>query len=294
MSSDWSWYSDAVTLFQYAQTLSPPAVDSAGAARVFEQLWARTDAPVERGMVARSWLWGPMLGPVLASSTTTSPSGWRYERLFEKGLMEINQPFDRMDSGWYVTPGRLAAMLIDQRARLAVAGDPDGGGPTYADLAEPAPQLVGNAAVSTRLKPGGTVSTDTSLERYGVFAGSFTAETGRYTADVFDAFLSRTDLVLDAGALAEAPLFQPSLLVVGYPVTDPYWLDVEVNGVHRDVLVQCFERRCLTYTPSNPPGWEVEMTNIGRHYAQWFDLGGHAAVKQRGGNSLRMYFNQAP
>ena len=25
----------------------------------------------------------------------------------------------------------------------------------------------------------------------------------------------------------------------------------------------------LTYTPGNPPGWEVEAGNVGSHYHQW-------------------------
>jgi hypothetical protein len=32
----------------------------------------------------------------------------------------------------------------------------------------------------------------------------------------------------------------------------------EVAGDYRDVLIQCFERRCLTYTPGNSPGFETE------------------------------------
>ena len=34
-------------------------------------------------------------------------------------------------------------------------------------------------------------------------------------------------------------------------------------------LTQCFERRCLTYTPDNAPEWRVEMGNIGLHYHSW-------------------------
>ncbi len=33
--------------------------------------------------------------------------------------------------------------------------------------------------------------------------------------------------------------------------------------------MQCFERRCLTYTPSNATGWQVEAGNVGRHYYTW-------------------------
>lgn len=294
MSSDWSWYDDAFALVQYARSLPMPATDSASAAQLFARLWARTDEPVEDAAVARSWLWGPALGPVLTAPAPDAPSGWRYERLFEKGMMEINQPFDRMDTGWYVTPGRLAALLLAEGARLAVAGDPDAGGPAYADLAAAPVQLSTGETVTARLKPGAGASREPALAGYGVAAGSYAPETGVYTADVFDEFLGQTGTVLDGDALVDAPLFQPALLVVGYPVTDPYWLAVEVNSEPRDVLVQCFERRCLTYTPGNPAGWEVEMTNIGQHYAQWFEIGGYASVGSFNLRSHRLFFNQAP
>ena len=35
------------------------------------------------------------------------------------------------------------------------------------------------------------------------------------------------------------------------------------------MLIQCFERRCLTYTPGNPDGWQVEAGNVGQHYFHW-------------------------
>ena len=35
------------------------------------------------------------------------------------------------------------------------------------------------------------------------------------------------------------------------------------------MLVQAFERRLLTYVPGNPPGWQVEAGNVGRHYYEW-------------------------
>ena len=37
----------------------------------------------------------------------------------------------------------------------------------------------------------------------------------------------------------------------------------------RDVLIQAFERRALTYVPTNPQGFQVEMANIGQHYFDW-------------------------
>ncbi|HUZ03363.1 MAG TPA: hypothetical protein VMU89_23715, partial [Thermomicrobiaceae bacterium] len=55
----------------------------------------------------------------------------------------------------------------------------------------------------------------------------------------------------------------------GYPLTEAYWTSVLVGGVSRQVLVQVFERRVLTYTPANPSGWQVEAGNVGQHYYTW-------------------------
>ena len=55
----------------------------------------------------------------------------------------------------------------------------------------------------------------------------------------------------------------------GYPLTEAYWTDVLVGGVQKQVLVQVFERRVLTYTPSNSDGWKVEAGNVGQHYYTW-------------------------
>jgi len=61
----------------------------------------------------------------------------------------------------------------------------------------------------------------------------------------------------------------PSLPAMGFPLTEAVWVTVALNGAPTWVLVQPFERRVLSYTPSNPPGFQVEMGNIGQHYYQW-------------------------
>jgi hypothetical protein len=38
--------------------------------------------------------------------------------------------------------------------------------------------------------------------------------------------------------------------------------------------LRCFERRCLTDTPDNAPGWQVEAGNVGQHYCAWRYGGG--------------------
>jgi hypothetical protein len=44
---------------------------------------------------------------------------------------------------------------------------------------------------------------------------------------------------------------------------------VRVAGVQQLVMIQCFERRAMTYTPQNEPNWRVEAGNVGRHYYAW-------------------------
>jgi hypothetical protein len=65
------------------------------------------------------------------------------------------------------------------------------------------------------------------------------------------------------------PLFDSPFYATGYPTTEAYWSMVAVGGTEKDVLIQCFERRCLTYTPGNSPGFAVEAGNIGLHYYVW-------------------------
>jgi uncharacterized membrane protein len=54
--------------------------------------------------------------------------------------------------------------------------------------------------------------------------------------------------------------------VVGLPITEAYWVNVQVGGVEQPVLFQAFEPRVLTYMPSNPLATQVEMSNVGQHY----------------------------
>jgi len=51
--------------------------------------------------------------------------------------------------------------------------------------------------------------------------------------------------------------------------TEAYWTKTQVSGQVKDVLVQLFERRVLTYTPSNSETYQVEMGNVGLQYYQW-------------------------
>jgi len=63
--------------------------------------------------------------------------------------------------------------------------------------------------------------------------------------------------------------FNAGIELMGHPTGPAMWRKQKVGGVDKDVLVQPFERRVLTYTPSNPEGWQVEMGNIGQDYLNW-------------------------
>jgi hypothetical protein len=94
----------------------------------------------------------------------------------------------------------------------------------------------------------------------GAAFGSFQSDPGgKYAHNVPLAFWSY---------LSALPV--PWQTTMGYPLTEAFWVQVTVNNVPATwVLVQPFERRVLSYTPSNPSGFQVEMGNIGQHYYQW-------------------------
>jgi hypothetical protein len=74
--------------------------------------------------------------------------------------------------------------------------------------------------------------------------------------------------VLEGDHVSAGPVFDP-LATLGRPISEAYWAAVTVGGQSRLVLVQLFERRILTYNPANPPAFQVEMGNVGRHYVAW-------------------------
>lgn len=280
-----AWYDDAATLLDYGWTRVDPLEDASDAQRLFDWWWRRTDDAVARGVSERSWVWGQPLGPLEWERYDDADGGRRLVRYYEKGRMELTHPEDVVDARWRVTGGRLAWELLSgwqqvgDRAyrwrgpsRAAVAGDPESPisyGTLGRLLAEPAHQPDG--VVTARLLADGSRVEDPLLARYDVRYGTPFEETGHGIASVFVPWLEQRGLVWAGDRLRREPLFHSWLAIMGFPITEPYWVRVPIAGVERDVLVQCFERRCLTYTPSNPPAWRVEMGNIGLHYRQWLN-----------------------
>lgn len=279
------WYPDAIELLDYGWSIPRPATTPERAGETFEWWRDRTDGPIERGTTSRSWLWGPEpVSSVRYEPYRESADGERMVQYFDKGRMEINDPDAPITSGWYITGGHLARELISGNyqigdsafiyrgpARVPAAGDPDGNGPTYADLADlmAIPDQDFDEPVTRSFDNQGVVRDRSRFADYDVDLIDIDAATGHGIASVFDDFLDMEGVVVERGQEVEQSLFSPRYALIGLPITEPVWMRVPVDGRNLDVLLQCFERRCLTYTPDNEEDWQVEMGNIGQHYLTW-------------------------
>ena len=249
----------------------------------FFGVWASTDRAVREGTTGRSWLWGPAPFTTTSERYTQSPGEQRLVEYYDKARMEINNPGGDRANRFFVTNGLLPIELISGRlksgdaptqfeqrqpADAPVAGDAaeaNANAPTYRSLAQVAtvdvaaaprraPAAVGSSVVAT-LNKAGQVGQDQGLSRYGVRIGRYSEELGHNVPEVFGRYLDSLPL--------------PAIFVMGLPISEPYWAKVRVGGVERDVLMQVYERRVLTFTPSNPPEFQVEMGNVGQHYYRW-------------------------
>ena len=248
----------------------------------FHRLWARTDLPIVKLRVSRSWTWGEKpLTPLLAEPVA---EGARYVQYFDKGAIEFNSdPAIPLGHPAWTLSSPLAREMVSGQvidgtwrspARIAIAGDPDDPlGPTYATFSGllDAPPAGDGALVLETVDRQGKVSRDARFARYGVTAAYRVQLPGldHQIASPFAAFIESEGLIYRAGQFVDAPLFEDRWAMVGLPLTEAYWAQVKVRGEVVDVLVQVFERRVLTYTPSEPEGWQVQFANTGRHYLDW-------------------------
>ena len=98
----------------------------------------------------------------------------------------------------------------------------------------------------------------------------YEATTKHNIPDVFWAFLNSKGPVLnDNMVTVSAHLQDPYFYATGYPIADAYWATVKIEDKSTPVLIQPYQRRVLTYVPSAPDGFKVEMGNIGQHYYDW-------------------------
>jgi Cysteine-rich secretory protein family len=241
------------------------------------KLWNTADAPVAGGRVQRTWLYGPEVFHLRQEPYAEAPNGQRPVYYFDKARMEITNPAADRASQWFISTGLLAREMIlgqiqvgnsvfENRvpAQVPVAGDDaqiNQDAPTYATFNtvaslnndRRAPDRTGQPLNESILKSG-QISILPNLPaplKYHFYENKL----GHNVPDVFMRWLEK--------------LPNPWLFMLGLPLSEAYWAKVKVGGIEKDVLIQVFERRTLTYTPTNDPVWQVEMGNVGLHYFRW-------------------------
>jgi hypothetical protein len=251
----------------------------------FAGVWQPSDEPVYDGSAHRTWLWGPHAFAQSIEPFQDTQRGDRLVMYYDKSRMEVTDPYADRTSSWYVTNGLLVNEMVTGRmqvgkdsfelrdpATVPVSGDPDDtNGPTYASFAEvlgSAPLSEGSAITQT-INRAGQVGNNAQYAGYGVTADAYVSETKHRIANVFWDYLNSSGLLLQNGQYQNARQFDPVFYATGFPITEAYWSQVKAAGRVQNVLIQCFERRCLTYMPENPAGWQVEMGNVGQHYYRW-------------------------
>ena len=268
---------------------STPAVAHAGPLNhPFDATWHRTDGPVANGTLGRTWIWGPRESATdLVDAYAEAPEGQRAVRYFDKSRMELTHPDSDPESPWYVTNGLLVVELMTGRrqigddefealdpASIPVAGDSSSiDVPAYGVLRElvDLPARVDGSAIIELVSPTGTVAEDAALAEEGVYAAHRVTVPGldHQVANVFWEFMNSSGPVLIDGELRDDQLFISPFFATGYPLTEAYWVNARLGGLDQLILFQAFERRVLTYAPSNPTGWQVESGNVGLHYYEW-------------------------
>ncbi|HEY0069821.1 MAG TPA: hypothetical protein VGE04_07630, partial [Chloroflexia bacterium] len=255
----------------------------------FERVWSRTDKPIEERKTARSWMWGPEGFYTAYEPYIEGPGGQHLVTYFDKSRMEINAPAADRNSQWYVTNGLLVVDMMSGRIQTGnnsfapyvpnsapVAGDAKTSvnAPTYASLAKVAslkgdnraPNRTGQAILEGLGRNGNVAILQnlSGFSKYGVYEPTL----GHNIPDVFWQYMNARGPVFKDGRYADDTVVD-WLFAMGYPITEPYWIQINVGGQDRWVLMQAFQRRILTYSPYNPEGWKVEMGNVGRAYFDW-------------------------
>jgi len=232
----------------------------------FGTVWSRTDEMVAIGKANRTWMWGPSGLFGRAEVYQQANGGARQVQYFDKARMEITDWNRERSNPWFVTNGLLVREMIEGKmqigdaefmgrapADIGVVGDAgDAQAPTYASFAgvlDRVPDRTGQTATSL-LRRNGSIETVAARPEAGL--ATYVPETGHHIAQVFHDFLLSRGPVGDG---TREDTLVDWVFAMGYPVSEPYWTRVHVGGVEQDVLVQAFQRRVLTFTPSNPAGW---------------------------------------
>jgi hypothetical protein len=197
--------------------------------------------------------------------------------------MELNDAITDTNSIWRVSTGLLVTEMVTGRVQTGVdkftarkpseaviAGDYQAAtNPRYADFQAAASKTATDltSQVAKGVLPA-HFATDKQVPTSVEYA-RFVAETGHNIANVFWSYMLQPASGANPGVVGgSSPLFD-WLYVMGYPITEPFWCSVRIDGKEQIVLIQLFQRRVLTYVPAYAAGWQVQMGNTGQHYFNW-------------------------
>jgi hypothetical protein len=252
---------------------------------LFYQLWRRADDPVFNGKAARSWTWGDQ--PYGFSILLEPYDGqFRIVNYHDKARMEANNAAATSTSNGLLVREMISglAQVGDNSyiprvpAQIAIAGDQTEtniNAPTYysfyniASLNNDrrASNQTGQNVIATISKDG-IINVNPGAAVYNIINVYYDNNLGHNIPQVFWDFMNQQGVINLGGSYLNGTV-SDWLSTYGLPLTEPYWTHVIVGGVDRDVLTQLFERRVLTFTPSNADPFKVEMGNVGRHYYKW-------------------------
>jgi len=279
------------TLYQAGGTGNFPFAHPA-----FESVWTRTDRVVKEGRISRTWFWGPgpnSLGLLEQYNESTAGNQRRLVQYFDKSRMEVNNPAGDRNNPFFVTNGLLTVELISgfiqvgnadftqyRPACIPMSGDfGDLQAPTYFAFQgvsntqagnHDAPDRTGQRVTQTIDRNGVTGNDPAKASIPGITLTQYISDTKHNIPAVFWDFLNSSGPVYTGtGQIVNQRLIDPWFFASGLPISEPYWAKAKINGTTTDVMIQAFERRALTYVPSNDPGFQVEMANIGQHYFDW-------------------------
>lgn len=267
----------------------------------FQKTWLHADGPVDTGAAQRSYLWGPTALATVHEFYQDAPGQTRLVEYFDKTRMELNNPYSDPNSPYYVSNGLLVVELISGNMQVGnntfqnrgsadfvpIAGDPNNQGqnpnaPTYAsflhhasldpatDTANKATTAVGSTVTATIDRAGNIGSTQAFTSDSNTKIAFYDQNLGHNIPAAFWTYLNQTGLTENADGTRSTGKVFDWYSAMGFPITEAYWTKATVAGKQNvDVLVQAFQRRVLTYTPSNPANFKVEMGNVGQHYLEW-------------------------
>lgn len=275
-----------------------------------QAVWEMTDGQIANGSVQRAWAYGPE--PIAAAYEYYPQSPTKFRKLvyYDKGRLDLVNPQSPLGSIWMVSGALLTTELLSgyvqlgedefvqrEPADIPLVGDLEQPYPvTYATLARhasvdivpaPAPEPesldepdLNELNLNELDREASRETSHRHLEQLGKHVTELLAPDGTIlpgeitdhdvTIVEYDELLGHNVASPFAGWAQGLEI--PALNLLGLPITEPYWIQTEIDGVPQLVLIQAFERRTLTYTPSNPENWKVESGNVGLHYRLWRGL----------------------